>query len=428
VKGSYPKNITIISIVFICLILFLAVVNFYVSIQLRSEFINYDTDKVISIANMCTGYITRISDRKTLWYTLKELSDAFEIDRLIMIDTLGNKIYDSQSLPFELEADLKKVDLKKGFEKLPAPGELIQDHNDFILYNQDPPFFLFCSFFNTFLSTYDRIFKWYIPYITLSLLFIGFLGIFLIRNLILPMRYVARMADDMGVEMKKEDFVPATFNEIYKKIRTKEETLIEFSSYVAHEFRNSIAAISGLARLVEKGKKPAADIVTECRLMENLINRLLAYAQPLKVVPVQIQMDKLMSEAIERAMIPKRIKVNLILGDNADRFIGDHDLISVALSNLLQNSVAAIVTKGVIDIESKRKENYIIITVSDNGQGMSEQTMNNIFKPFYSEAADGMGLGLAYVKKIIEVHNGRIDVESKKSKGTKFTLRFPIKE
>jgi len=428
VKGSYPKNISIISIVFICLILFLAVINFYISIELRSEFINYDTDKVISIANMCTGYITRIDDPKKMWYTLKELSDAFEIDHLIMIDTLGNKIYDSRSLPFELGSDRMKVDLRKGFKKLPLAGELIQDHNDFILRNQDPPFFLYCSFFSTFLSTYDRIFKWYIFYITLSLLFIGFLGIFLIRNLFLPMRYVARLADDMGVEMKKEDFVPATFNELYKKIKMKEETLIEFSSYIAHEFRNSIAAIIGLARLVEKKKKPAADIVTECRLMENLINRLLEYAQPLKTVPVQIQVDKLISEAIERAMIPKRIKINLNVSDNAKQFTGDYDLISVALSNLLQNSVTAIASRGVIDIESQKKENYLSMTIQDSGQGMSEQTMNNIFRPFYSEAAEGMGLGLAYVKKIIEVHNGRINVESKRGKGTKFTLNFPIGE
>jgi two-component system sporulation sensor kinase B len=143
---------------------------------------------------------------------------------------------------------------------------------------------------------------------------------------------------------------------------------------------------------------------------------------------VQIQVDKLISEAIERAMIPKRIKINLNVSDNAKQFTGDYDLISVALSNLLQNSVTAIASRGVIDIESQKKENYLSMTIQDSGQGMSEQTMNNIFRPFYSEAAEGMGLGLAYVKKIIEVHNGRINVESKRGKGTKFTLNFPIGE
>jgi signal transduction histidine kinase len=428
VKGSYPRNISIVAAVFIFLILFLAIINFYVSIQLRKEFIKYDNEKVVSIANLCAGYIEQYNDYITLRRALKRFNDAFNLDHMMVLDTLGNKLYDSKTLVFEFNLEPKRVDLSKAFKRLPLAGQLIQDNDMFVIYNTEPPFYLYASLAFSYTSVFDKFFKWYIFYITISLLFLGFLGLFLIRNLFLPMRYVARLADDMGVEMKREDFVPATFNEIYKKIRVKEEALIEFSSYVAHEFRNSIAAIIGLARLVEKGKKPAADIALECRLMENLINRLLEYAQPLKAVPVRIQVDKLIGEAIERTMIPKRIKVNLNISDDATQFVGDHDLISAALSNLLQNSVAAIVSQGTLDIESRKKEKYILITIQDSGQGMSEQTMTNIFKPFYSEVAGGMGLGLAYVKKIIEMHNGKISVESKKDKGAKFTLYFPIEE
>lgn len=380
------------------------------------------------MANLCTRYVEQYNDYIKLRYALKQFSDAFNIDHMIVFDTLGYKLYDSKTLVLEFDALPRRVMLTEAFKELPLPGQLIQDNNMFFFYNTEPPFYLYTSLAFSYTSVFDRFFKWYIFYITISLLFLGFLGIFLIRNLFLPMRYVARLADDMGVEMKKEDFVPATFNEIYKKIRMKEETLVEFSSYIAHEFRNSIAAIIGLARLVEKGKKPGADIVTECRLMENLINRLLEYAQPLKIVPVHINVDKLMNETIERAMIPERIKVNMDLSENANHFTGDHDLLSAAFTNLLQNSVAAIDSEGIIDIKSVKKEDHIIITIQDNGQGMSTQTMNNIFKPFYSEVEDGMGLGLAYVNKIVEIHHGRISVESKKGKGTKFTLGFPFEE
>ena len=395
---------------------------------MRNELIKYEREKVLSIANLCATYIEHYDDYIKMRYALKQFSDAFNLEHMIVFDTLGYKLYDSKTLLFEFEAEPKRVMLKEAFDRLPLPGQLIQDNDIFLFHNTEPPFYLYTSLAFSYTQVFDKFFKWYIFYITISLLFLGFLGIFLIRNLFLPMRYVARLADDMGVEMKEEDFVPATFNEIYKKIKTKEETLVEFSSYIAHEFRNSIAAIIGLARLVAKGKKPAADIVTECRLMENLINRLLEYAQPLKKVSVQIELDKLMSEAIERAMIPKRIKVNLALSENANQFYGDQDLLSAAFTNLLQNSVAAIDSEGVIDIESQKRDDHIIIIVQDNGQGMSAQTISNIFKPFYSEVEGGMGLGLAYVNKIVEIHHGRISVESKKGKGTKFTLSFPIED
>lgn len=427
-KGSYPRNISIVATVFIFLILFLAIVNFYVSIQLRKEFIRYDKEKVISIANLCAGYIEQNKDYIALRYALKQFNDAFNLDHMIVIDTSGNKLYDSKTLPFEFGLEFRKVKLTDFFEKLPLPDQLVQDNERFIFYNTDPPFYLYTSLTFSYTSVFDRFFKWYVFYITISLFFLGFLGIFLIRNLFLPMRYVARLANDLGVEMKKEDFVPATFNEMYKKMKMKEETLIEFSSYIAHEFRNSIGAIIGLARLVEKGKKPAADIVTECRLMENLIKRLLEYSQPLKPVLAPIQVDKLIHEAIERAKIPKRVKVNIKLSDNIDDFMGDQELISVALANILQNSVTAIASKGVIDIVFQKEHHAICIVIRDNGQGMSEQTMKNIFRPFYSETEEGMGLGLAYVKKVIEIHNGRINIDSKKGKGTEFTLRFPTEE
>jgi len=426
-KGSYPRNISIIATVFICLILFLAIVNFYVSIQLRSEFINYDREKVISVANLCAGYMNQYHDPVTLRYALKEVNDAFNLGHMIIIDTLGNKLYDSRALPLEFDLGVKKIDLRRDFKKLPLFDQLIHEHDRFIFLNPDPPFYLYTVLSFSYTSIFDRFFKWYIFYITISLFFLGFLGIFLIRNLFLPMRYVARLAHDMGVEMKKEDFVPATFNQIYKKMKAKEETLIEFSSYVAHEFRNSIGAIIGLARLVEKGKKPAADIVVECRLMENLIKRLLEYAQPLKAILTPVQISQLINEAIKRAKIPARIKVKLKLSDDVPELMGDHELLSVVLSNLVQNSVAAIARKGFIEIESGKEDDFVFIKVRDNGQGMDESAMDKIFKPFYSATDKGMGLGLAYVNKVVEIHNGRISVESKKGEGTEFTLKFPIK-
>ena len=213
---------------------------------------------------------------------------------------------------------------------------------------------------------------------------------------------------------------------IAKKMKVKEETLVEFSAYIAHEFRNSIGAIIGLARLVEKGKKPASDIVKECRTMEDLIKKLLDYSKPLKALSVPINIEQLIDEAIQKSVVPERIEVRKVISTDKPQLTGDYELLLIALTNLLKNSIEAIKKIGIIEIETGEDEGFAFISVTDNGSGIKDTELEKIFSPFYSKKEEGMGLGLAYVNKIMEIHNGRIEVESKKGQGTTFTLKLPI--
>ena len=427
-KGSYPKNISIIAAVFIFLILFLAIVNLYISMQFRNEFVIYDQNKIISIATLCSDYLNKYSDKSELYYLFKRLGSAFDLDHIIITDTLGNRIYDSGMLPLELSLSENKIDFTDDFKKLPEPGEVIQNNNKFIYLNTDPHFYFYTSLISSYTIIFDEIFRWHIFYITISLLFIFFLGIVLIRNLFLPMRYVTNLAKDMGIQMRKEDFVAKTFNEIFKKMKLKEETLVEFSSYIAHEFRNSIGAISGLARLVEKGKKPASDIVNECQVMEDLIARLLEYSKPLKTISASVDIKQLIDDAVVRAAIPERIEVRKRIKTDISQFVGDYELLLVAITNLLKNSIDSIEKKGFIEVETSGDNDFVFISITDNGSGIDESELDKVFNPFYSKKEQGMGLGLAYVKKIMEIHNGRVEVESKKGEGAKFILIFPVEE
>ncbi len=426
-KSSYPRNISIVATVFVILIIFLALINLYISVQFRNEFINYDRDKIISIATLCTHYLDTTDNKSELFSLFKNLSSAFNLKHVVLSDTLGQRIYDSRMLPLELSRSAERVDFSEYFRRMPELGEVMQDGDTFIYLNPEPPFYLYTSFISSYTVMYDKIFRWHIFYITLSLLFTGFLGIFLIRNLFLPMRYMATLARDMGIEMKKEDFVSETFNEIFKKMKQKEETLVEFSSYIAHEFRNSIGTIIGLARLIEKGKKSASDIVKECRAMEDLITKLLEYSKPLKAVFMSVDLAQLINEALEKSCIPQQIEVSKKIETEMAQFLGDYELLLVALTNLLKNSIEAIKdAKGRIDIDVGVHDDFVCISITDNGRGIDEQDLNKIFSPFYSRKEEGMGLGLAYVKKIVDLHSGRIEVKSKKGQGTTFTLQLPV--
>lgn len=424
-KNSYPRNITIVSIVFIACILFLAVVNLYVSIQFRNEFVAYERKSVLSVATLCSFYLSTIDNNEDLFFQLKYLNRAFEFDHMMLCDTSGRRIYDSRFLRPQFLLSQSTVNFSREFKSIPEPYELVRKSNSYLYRHHDPDFFLYLVHSSSYLSSFDILFRWHIFYITFSLIFVGFLGIFLIRNLFLPMRYVTRLAHDLGVEMQKEDFVSETFSEMFKKMKTREQTLVEFSTYIAHEFRNSIGAIAGLARLVEKGKKGASEIVKECKTMEQLINRLLEYAKPLEIVKSTFTIDMLVNKAIVRSRAPKRIAVVKDIAPDDLQYSGDFDLLVMAFANLLKNSSEAIEDTGTITIVASADESFLEITITDTGVGIDQNKLERIFTPFYSGKADGMGLGLAYVNRVLELHNGRIQVQSTPGKGTLITIRLP---
>ncbi|MEO0095380.1 MAG: ATP-binding protein [candidate division WOR-3 bacterium] len=416
-KSNYPRDISIVSAVFIFLIIFLAIVNLYIGTQLRKTFLNSQQEKIYSIARICGYYLNNPDSAKAL----KLISESFNIGRLIISDSLDRKIYDS-AISVKIPGII--FDETKKFSKLPAPGDIMQVSNDIVYHNPQPDFYLYL--FNlTNYATIDNVFRWHLIYITLSLVFISFLGFFLLRNLFLPMQYVAGVARKYGIEMKKEDFVSTTFGEIFNKMKEKEKELLELSAYIAHEFRNSLATITGLAHLIEKGKKEPSEIIKECNIMNNLITSLIEYARPMKFIKTEFELSTLIEEVIKKANIPDEIKVEKNYKYQGKIF-ADYELMSSAIINILKNSVEAMGSDGKIRITTDIEEDSVLISIADTGKGIQSDMIKNIFSPFYSGKKEGTGLGLAFVKKVIDIHDGRILVDSKVGRGTEFLIKIPL--
>ncbi len=415
-KSSYPQNIALIAIIFICLIIFLAIVNLYVTNTLRTLFINTYQGQVSSLARVCSIYLNDPDKEKFI----KPLMEAFNIGNIVIADSNGNKIYDS----FIKVPGITQDNIKM-FRSLPEPGKIVKQGNNLVYHNLEPDFFLFLFNCPGYFTT-ENLFRWHLIYITLSLILISFLGFFLIRDLFLPMRYVARVAQRFGIEMQKEDFVSATFNEIFDKLKSKEKEVLEFSAYIAHEFRNSLATITGLTRLIQKGKKDPEDILKECNIMEGLIASLLEYARPIKLMKNEFLLNDLLTEAVKKVDIPEYITLENDY-KYQDKIYADYELLLSAIINILKNSVEAITTKGKIKISTMSETDSVMISISDTGKGISEDNLKNIFSPFYSNKEGGTGLGLAFVKKVIELHNGVITVHSRIDQGTEFNIKLPVK-
>jgi two-component system NtrC family sensor kinase len=105
-------------------------------------------------------------------------------------------------------------------------------------------------------------------------------------------------------------------------------------------------------------------------------------------------------------------------------------LINQALMNLLINALQAIELKGKITLETTQHDSFVEIRISDTGHGIEQKDLNKIFSLFYTTKREkgGQGVGLALTKKIIEQHNGTIELRSKLGEGTTFFVRLPIKQ
>ena len=103
----------------------------------------------------------------------------------------------------------------------------------------------------------------------------------------------------------------------------------------------------------------------------------------------------------------------------------DPELIKQAMLNLVQNAIDAVDKGGKVEIIYLRKNDNLIIEVSDDGKGITEKLKNKIFDLYYTTKPEGTGLGLSIVQKIIAEHNGTIEVSSEVNKHTKFKITIP---
>ncbi len=121
------------------------------------------------------------------------------------------------------------------------------------------------------------------------------------------------------------------------------------------------------------------------------------------------------------------IKVNRYLPSDLPAVYLDSEIFKQALLNLLLNAEQAMPKGGEITIQAIISPDNITLNLIDTGKGISQEGLDKIFKPFYSTRPGGTGLGLPTTKKIVEAHGGTIEVQSEPGKGTKFSIRLPLK-
>lgn len=212
---------------------------------------------------------------------------------------------------------------------------------------------------------------------------------------------------------------------------------------IAHQIRNPIVSIGGYAKRLLKAlpssskSKPYLDqILHGTKRLEIVIKRVEEYV---KIPKPAIQKEKIeeviggILQTISKATGPKGISFNLEtrgVVENQGLFI-DKALVGMALSHILRNSVdslalAPMKKRGeIVNVALFEDGENIGISISDQGEGIAKKNLDHIFEPFFSTRPDRMGLGLTFVRRVMEEHGGRVHVESRLRRGTTVILYFP---
>jgi signal transduction histidine kinase len=192
----------------------------------------------------------------------------------------------------------------------------------------------------------------------------------------------------------------------------------EMAMELAHEIRNPLGSIELFASMLEG--EYADQIVRSVRLLNHSVTNVLQFGKPIVPSPKQISVNALL-EGIRALMQPlaaqKRILLEVACDTNCT-LVADHELLHRMLLNLVLNALRETPTNGLIRVTAKHG---VSITVEDSGSGIPEATISRIFDPSFSTHRDGCGLGLPIVKRIVDSHNGTIQVESTKN-GTRFVI------
>lgn len=201
---------------------------------------------------------------------------------------------------------------------------------------------------------------------------------------------------------------------------------------ITHEIKNPIAVCKGYVDMFDKKDIIKCERYNE--IIKNELNRTLIIMDDfmnytkIKVKLDIIDINMLLSEVLESfSLIFKINNVDLInkVTDDEIYINGDYDRLKQVFINLIKNGIESFDGKnGKLEIKSKENNKEVIISIIDNGCGMDEEVFKNINKMFYTTKKNGTGIGLPLSNEIIKLHNGRINLYSKKGEGTTVEIIF----
>jgi len=210
----------------------------------------------------------------------------------------------------------------------------------------------------------------------------------------------------------------------------------EAAATVAHELKNPVITIGAtIQKLLSKtnledpNRERLAIIRKECQRIEILLKDMIHFSRPIHLEYTFVDPNHLIKEVLKN-IHPQAEQKQILVSSTIDGVVpsiqADQNRLTQVLHNLLLNAIQASAPEQTIQVRTQRQKGQVIIEVADRGCGISADFREKVFNPFFSTKKEGSGLGLAFSKRIIESHQGRLDFRANQPAGTIFFFSLPI--
>ena len=209
---------------------------------------------------------------------------------------------------------------------------------------------------------------------------------------------------------------------------------------VAHEIRNPLSAIEGFAMLLERDLKDnpnsqrlASKTIYAARQLNSVVSNLLNYTRELKPNKMLCELNMQIRDSLDfinPMASDQKVEIKLDLSQNPLHIMADPVQLKQIITNIGINGVEACprAAGGILEIRTNSENNYAVLEIIDNGEGIPENRKKQVFEPFFTMKDGGIGLGLALCQKIVESHNGIIFECGNFGKGAHFIIKLRLAE
>jgi len=230
-----------------------------------------------------------------------------------------------------------------------------------------------------------------------------------------------------------------------ERLRDRLAALGEMAAAIAHEVKNPLAGIEVMAGLLKRQLSDSpdaqtilADIIKEAKMANAIVLEVLEFVRPIRLQVEYVSLGSAIVDAVSHSEGVARgtVEVDLTIPHDLPPIQGDPHQLRQIFTNLLINAYEALNGRGSVRIvattlpeeEATDAVNgpTVQVEVIDNGPGIPPETVDRIFSPFFTTKPQGSGLGLAIVRKIVDAHDGRIDVSVGAQGGTTFKVTLPV--
>ena len=205
---------------------------------------------------------------------------------------------------------------------------------------------------------------------------------------------------------------------------------------IAHEVRNPLNNITLSVEQMQQDIKDEhmqlyMDIIKRNgKRINDLISELLNTSRPSETTlerhALQNVLDDVIAASIDRLTL-KKIKLQLTYPNSILEILADREKLKLALLNIVINAVEAMEEQtGLLSVSLQQVNNNVLLVISDNGCGISDENISRLFEPYFTQKRNGVGLGLTFTLNILQAHKANIEVTSKPNLGTAFNITFPL--